>query len=470
MRLHPVGLAILGYLGYHAVRWIINKCHKTKKIDCIAQKTIGSVPPIIAPKSTNLEILPLPLKEPNPSDKVQLDEVALGQKSEKQKILAATKIQSLYRGHVARLTLKKLQDENLKKQESAVIIKIQPQSLSETGGKAAIGIATANPSTGINQVEEKFDKDGRGYRIFSNGTKEWGRLDKEKQFICAYRIDSNKSTLFIEPEELIKYHDKSSGEYIYESVTEFEGELIVLEEIFRESGHKSHYVLGKKTPLATLVWNAATEAYSIPDAKNLKKVLNHKGFAEHLPGFIEKALTLDEFEVPRLFALPEKAIIEIMVSGEQKGLINPLSVGNLFIHAACSKNYKLIEKLAELFPDIFQSIAEEVIEKLITCGYLISDVQNLIMKMNKKPDYYDLWLEIATGKQPKQGFDKEFTTLSSKHQKLLYQAAFAYNNIFLHEPADLPITPEQYSINLMWINKSKIPVEQEFLFGDGTNV
>ena len=40
-----LGIAILGYLGYHTVRWIINKCHKTEKIDQVAQKTIGSASP-----------------------------------------------------------------------------------------------------------------------------------------------------------------------------------------------------------------------------------------------------------------------------------------------------------------------------------------------------------------------------------------------------------------------------------------
>lgn len=39
-----LGLAVLGYLGYHAVRWIINKCHRTEKIDQIAKKNISDQP------------------------------------------------------------------------------------------------------------------------------------------------------------------------------------------------------------------------------------------------------------------------------------------------------------------------------------------------------------------------------------------------------------------------------------------
>lgn len=36
-----LGLAILGYLGYHAFRWIIDKCQKIEKIDQLARKNIN---------------------------------------------------------------------------------------------------------------------------------------------------------------------------------------------------------------------------------------------------------------------------------------------------------------------------------------------------------------------------------------------------------------------------------------------
>lgn len=37
-----LGLAIIGYLGLHAIRWIINKCQRTEKIDQVAQQTINN--------------------------------------------------------------------------------------------------------------------------------------------------------------------------------------------------------------------------------------------------------------------------------------------------------------------------------------------------------------------------------------------------------------------------------------------
>ncbi|MBA3603085.1 MAG: hypothetical protein H0W50_05470 [Parachlamydiaceae bacterium] len=56
-----LGLAILGYLGYNAVRWIINKCQRTEKIDQVAQKSIGSQPnaqpsKLLVNRISNLEI------------------------------------------------------------------------------------------------------------------------------------------------------------------------------------------------------------------------------------------------------------------------------------------------------------------------------------------------------------------------------------------------------------------------------
>lgn len=56
-----LGIAVLGYLGYHAVRWIKNKCHKTEKIDHVAQKNISnqsSHSKSLVNRVSNLEISP----------------------------------------------------------------------------------------------------------------------------------------------------------------------------------------------------------------------------------------------------------------------------------------------------------------------------------------------------------------------------------------------------------------------------
>ena len=60
-----LGLAVLSYLGYHAVRWIINKCQRTEKVDQVAQKNINNQASVhshfskcLRNRVSNLEISP----------------------------------------------------------------------------------------------------------------------------------------------------------------------------------------------------------------------------------------------------------------------------------------------------------------------------------------------------------------------------------------------------------------------------
>jgi ribosomal protein S18 acetylase RimI-like enzyme len=124
------GIAVLGYLGYHAVQWIISKCSKTEKIDHIAQKTIGStLPHKVSPSNNyiaNPQIFPLtPMTASRQYQEVQVHKIALRLKSESQKNVAATKIQIAYRGHTARLPARKLRNEKLEEQREAAAIRIQ---------------------------------------------------------------------------------------------------------------------------------------------------------------------------------------------------------------------------------------------------------------------------------------------------------------------------------------------------------
>lgn len=126
-----LGTAILGYLGYHAVRWIINKCQKTEKIDQITQKSLSlsleknpSSPNNITSPSHNLPSK-ISNSPPTITEKAQEQEASLKLELENQKRLAVVKIQSAYRGHVARLALKKLQFEKLEAEKSKAAIKIQ---------------------------------------------------------------------------------------------------------------------------------------------------------------------------------------------------------------------------------------------------------------------------------------------------------------------------------------------------------
>ncbi len=231
-----------------------------------------------------------------------------------------------------------------------------------------------------------------------------------------------------------------------------------------------------KTPLLDVVFAFAKTAHFIPAAEGLKKVLNYQGFEKHLPQLIEQVLNKDEKGVPVLFSLPERAAAEILEAGVRSQLITPVQIvdstseENYFTRAASSKSETLLEKLTELFPAAFTDCAPVVIEELIVKGCNRQFVETTMMRYLEKGGeipYQALWSQLAQYRRPNQAFLDAFETLTDRHKKLLYQAAFTYNNPFFYEPAAVPIDPSAYSINLMWINEKRIPDDQSFLLGFG---
>lgn len=58
-----LGIAIIGYLGYHAVRWIIHKSQHTEKVDQVAQKTLAK-PPEVSQKEEAKVVFSSPSNQP----------------------------------------------------------------------------------------------------------------------------------------------------------------------------------------------------------------------------------------------------------------------------------------------------------------------------------------------------------------------------------------------------------------------
>jgi len=138
-----LGLAAVGCLGYATVRQITNESDQSKKIDLLAQNTISST------SSNGVS---------SHNDDRRNPEISLLQSDQNhKKTLAARKIQKSYRRHLERLAIKKAAGNN------PIVAAAQHKE----------------------DVVESFDKDGFGFRIFPNGTKEWGRFDQENKFTCA---------------------------------------------------------------------------------------------------------------------------------------------------------------------------------------------------------------------------------------------------------------------------------------------
>ena len=125
--------------------------------------------------------------------------------------------------------------------------------------------------------------------------------------------------------------------------------------------------------------------------------------------------------------------------------------------------------LVTLFPEEFLANGQDVITILLQQGH--RELKWIVKAFEKArgilDEYRLLWLQVARKIKPNEEFKKKFASLSPEQRHTLYDAAFTYNNSFLYETPDIPIVPDQYSINLMWINKNKMPADQEFLFGDG---
>ena len=107
--------------------------------------------------------------------------------------LAVTNIQKIYRGYVERLKLKIPQDKNI----------------------------------------YEFDKEGYGYKIHPNQTREWGRCDQKGQFVSIYSMDSNGIVTFVaKPNKIIGHAHESFPNNACVNLFECDGKLILVEQWF----------------------------------------------------------------------------------------------------------------------------------------------------------------------------------------------------------------------------------------------
>jgi hypothetical protein len=204
---------------------------------------------------------------------------------------------------------------------------------------------------------------------------------------------------------------------------------------------------------------------------SIKNILSHASFTEQRGGFIQTILSKDELGIPKLFGLSNLAVLDVLEIGVRMRpleMIDPTSGRNFITHAAYCGNTDLLDKLVELFSQEFLSVGQSVITELLTRGHFQSLVENIVAKFKQLGGVLDLYHNLLIQVALKKCFDQaEFDSMSNDQKRALYDVAFMYNNPSIHEPADPPITPDQYAINLMWINKDRVPANQYFLLGDG---
>lgn len=352
-------------------------------------------------------------------------------------------------------------------------VKAKPIAIEELGN----GETRSTFANGITEIFIMEDNGYKGTRVFPDGKKEKGQFNERGEFYSGYRIGTDKQIEFYNPKSLVSCdsNSKNSSWEIYE----VEEKLVVLENT------DDDYIISD-IPIHEVLIKASARAESkYSDGKSIGKILLHKDFENPFNQFIEFALGTNESGVPRLFGFSNAAILDILDAGSKIKAIDPLKIidpvskRNIFLQAANWGNTKLLNKLTALFPHALETIGQDVVAEFLLSGHSLIDMDKFrsiktslycdFLEKAKLDAYHSMWLQVAKNVEPNENFKKEFALLSSEQQRSLYEAAFTYNNPFIHEPNDPAVRADQYSINLMWINESKIPTNQEFLFGKGSS-
>lgn len=206
------------------------------------------------------------------------------------------------------------------------------------------------------------------------------------------------------------------------------------------------------------------------------------------PGSFRQFLESDARENLKLFELSYHQAMDVLKEAAQcNPNITSFGVGPDFFlkfinWEAIFHSYRLetLCILIDLFPEDFRRVAHEVI-----IDFLERDIQQERNTFHDKhreaftkiaeafaqagatsDPFYRLWLQIAQGSKPNDLFKREFDLLSADQQHKLYEVAFIYANPYVYQPADQPVPPDHYSLNFMWINRSKMPPDERFLFGN----
>jgi|GEM_PF-2256524 len=333
-------------------------------------------------------------------------------------------------------------------------------------------------SNGIVEEMVQQDRKNIGTRSFPDGTKEQGIFNPESgEFLSGYKKDKKGSIQFLSPTPLASCEEEDASKLL---IYEVEGKLVVLRQTYDQG--EFTYTITKKS-VKTILFKSSQRDGVIGDGESIKKILLHKSFKEKAQ-FLKDMLAKDKKGDRKLFSLSNNALLDVIELASEKRDINPLTIidkaskRNLFCHAAfrsceilCSG--QLLDKLIELFPQQFLEVGQKVIEEILKTGKkaeLAGACARQFDKLGGVIDTYHLmWLMVAVpgGIEPDARFKKEFAVLSQSEKQQLYESAYLYNNPFIHEPSDVPVAPNQYSVNLMWINKTKMSSDQEFLFGQG---
>lgn len=307
-----------------------------------------------------------------------------------------------------------------------------------------------------------------GVRYYKDGREEHGVFDADSGKLRSgfIRVAGSQDIELFNPQALIEYDSKEQNGII--GICEGHNKLVVFEK-------SSNRVLDNISVEEALLKGACQLTRGI--GYSLLPVIQHSYFQGDLKQLIEKTLKSEDSLTPLLFKFSDKALVDIIKIGSEHGLIDPLKIvdpvtnRDLFLESAHRKSEKLLTLLIELFPEQFKLNGQTVIIPLLLAGeeddlHLLRDLSNKFIKLGGDMEpFYRLELVVAAGDKFDRSMRASYRKLDTEQKQKLADLAYAYNNPHLHESAQVPVKAHEYSINLMWINKTKIPENQEFLFG-----
>ena len=319
------------------------------------------------------------------------------------------------------------------------------------------------------EIINKFDNGKTSYygtRIFNDGMEEHGLFEIESgKLLSGYKITQNvtdkrksQTPEFVSPDFLAEYENLK--------VVEYDERLVIV----KKTTTKDTYVIDDTFSIEDFLVKISQQRYV--REKAITDILFHKSFTDRQSIFIDWAFSLNDSKDPVIFNLSAETIIAVLKAKVNLSKDNLSIIENLFTKATKDENCYLFLALAQLYPDTLSRIVQKVVATLLNEGKYVfltkKEIAELIQtKKDNLDDFHSMWLQVLDEKfQPDEIFIKKIAKLTPDQHKTLYQTAYICNNPYLHESPEDPVLPDQYSINLMWINESPTFYNQELLLED----
>lgn len=209
-------------------------------------------------------------------------------------------------------------------------------------------------------------------------------------------------------------------------------------------------------------------------AKSAVSVVYHRAFEKHLDEFVQALLSPGKCHRQKLFEFNDGDAAQVVnhshVQACLKALENddPECLRGLFLQAASIGYKQLLLTLVENHKAFFESeggaLIQEIVPRIWRQEFGEAILAIFYTHSTKLDDYHRLLAAVVMRREPDDEFLRQFALLNDRQQGLLCEAAFLYGNPYLHALPEQAVGADRYSINVMWINRDRLPAGQKYIF------